>query len=235
MKKTFKGTLVLYLTILSLTISAQMEKQMRNSLVVGGTLSFSQETSKETQIIYFSPDNQQHIEVESKLRNSNFSPYFGAQINNNVLIGMSIEYQYQRRDIPSVVLSNGEFNVMYNVLETKGYSGSVFARYTFNPDNKFKFFTKSELGFLKLEREYLSFFEGNTESQDYDILFFDIGVGFLFEINDKYNVIANIGEVSYQVNAEKNSAYSNPDNIKYNILQAHFGLSSFQFGFERKF
>lgn len=131
------------------------------------------------------------------------SPYIGYALNKHFTVG--IEFDYSK----SSLFRQIDLNESYFFNESKTARYSLFGRYIFNPDDKLSFFTQLSIGqnFANLETIFSDFnstsFEKNSFSDNY--LSSNLGFGLHYKINNRFNILLDIGAISYDfLNNEAN-------------------------------
>lgn len=130
-----------------------------------------------------------------KNRSFSFSPYIGKEINTKLLIGLSLELQFAKYDAEGTIFI-GQPSVDRLTRNSKKLGGGIFARYTFNPESKIKFFIQPSINFFTLKEEQLN---DEILTQEERVNFIDIGVdlGLFYDINSKVRITLRNGGLSY--------------------------------------
>jgi hypothetical protein len=212
--------LILVLIVLfgiTLNSSAQIQK---GAMLIGGNVSFNvQERNEEFRIYNFA------LEDYYKRTFLSAHPQFGIFINESMLLGIGINYEFIETKSRRVYL------VSYRESESNQKSNLIF----FNPYFK-KFFKLKEKIFLTTSLNFLiGFGKRKMESEgDYvdnyksELKIFEyrlnISPGLTYFLNDKWALNANIGELFYSHTKETPDDYKGGSEKPKNI-EKNYGLS----------
>ena len=163
--------------------------------------------------------------------NAGIRPYLAKSINQNLTLGLVFEYDFNsiQYDVFSPL---PEISTELLKNESQFSAIGVFARTSFNPDNKLKFYLQPELTYgraIYTEQRGTIFTADRTDKIYAAVL----GFGGLYSLNDRFNLLVRLGSVGYNL-TERN--YNLQDvSERVNSAFASFRPADFSFGIEFKF
>lgn len=191
--------LILFLISFSLKSNAQ-EETKKSKFVAGSSLD-----------INFSGSNLSDLHWSTKF---GISPYFGWKPSENWVLGANVQLSNNAWSE-----SAGFANTISNIL---GYGIGLFARYEKGLSNKLKIYAWNSVNFIssKYSSNDSSTFKSNRLSAS-------IAPGFLYAINEKFNVLLQVGSISYD--------HFLPLSQNLNVLNLNFDIARPTLRFEVKF
>jgi hypothetical protein len=208
MKKVLSLTL---LALLCLEVNAQLQK---GNIMIGGSLSFSNNSSDQDFINGFS---------SSEATSFRLSPKAGYLLSDRAVIGLGL----------SLITSVTEYTSNSSAQETrnKGLDISPFYRQYFSLGDKVAFFAHgmATLGFSKSKSKS----QNGTDSEETEGngRSYTIGIvpGVNYFLNEKWALEASLGTLSYSAGNSDTSGTFGPD-VESRGFNFNFGIDSFSFG-----
>ena len=228
-----KLTLILLFIIIFQGLNAQ-EEEISNKFVLGGSINFSTQNNAYP----FSPFSiisgigGIYSNSLNEVKNANFaiSPYFGQEINSHWLAGVQLDFRraiFRAKDsFVNGQIGTGEFE-----RKSRQIGFGVFARYMFNPENKFIFFLQPSFEYNSLKEDEYFQSELNQEEKA-SFIEGRINIGVVYNINDKFRATLRTGGLLF-VDGKWEELDS--DNEKeFSSFTASLNLSNISFGFEMR-
>lgn len=205
-----KTLFVLIILIFScLYVMGQVDTDVsKSNFFVGGSASYATSTDDNTPLllnttIVFPPS------TEIKTISYSFRPNVGMQLSNNIALGLRLAYTYSNFNstTPFVILptfpspNEGFTGFLRSDRNTKDYSGSLFLRYTLNPDNKLQFIIEPSINYTKTKVNGVSRSDQMTTilRQDMDGIGVTVLGGLTYEFSERFRLISYIGGISYEI------------------------------------
>ena len=207
--------------------SAQDVPQTGKQFLVGGSFSYSHTVdpitfNSQTSGIFY---RERIIDVFS------INPYFAKILNNRWTIGMTVGYSHSNNKTEGEVTQLDVFRPSKTTFNR--VSTSVFGRFTMNPQNRINIFLRPnvEYAFQKSlsERDDIKFSENKISTVSAGI-----GLGVLYQLSNRINLSASIGDLAYKYGVINNLLYEDIKNLNFTQLDVNFNLSTWQFGLEYK-
>jgi hypothetical protein len=166
---------------------------------------------------------------ESSSQSMSFSGYLGNQISKNLAIGVSLDFFNSTSNFVEVFAGDpGIYKFDYN---SSIFGVNLFGRYVFFPDKKFNFFLNPNVGYNLTNAKSST----NSSSVENKATYISagVGLGILYNINDRWRVTASLGGISYLSGSW--AAVSTRPKEKFNQFQTQLNLSNTFFGLEYRF
>ncbi|KAB1154570.1 porin family protein [Tenacibaculum aiptasiae] len=152
----------------------------------------------------------------------NFSPKIGFSINNNLIIGLGLGYNYHKNDL--------NFTNTKNFTKNESYSIFPYIKKYFSLGQKLAFTLHGEFRYTysKYENDYNSLNNTNLSKANY--YFIGIRPGITYFLNKKIALEANIGALGYTKSNHThfpNNSIQEIDNFNFNLNSSNlnFGIS----------
>jgi hypothetical protein len=208
--------LSLLLAITSLSCLAQINK---GTVLLGGNLSFSRNVSKNT-----SPMNKYSGEVNT----FSLNPTLGFFVSDKWMAGLNIGYSNVNSSNNNPLGSfPSESETNLNLLSV----GPV-VRYYQPVSDKISFFGQANMGFGFGKSTYESRYNGNSDTQEYNVSSFVIGLnpGVVFFLTRRIGLEASIGSLSFNRSSSKSESddaeqENNSVGISFNPTQLGLGIN----------
>lgn len=232
-----KWTLIVLLLSLVQVIQAQ-EETKENEWVIGGSTNFliQNNTYPLTGLSITSGIGGIYSNTTNDTKNTIFaiSPYIGKQINTRLLLGLQLDYRlgnYKVEEIRVSTFPSGPNPIVDFQRQSNQFGVGIFSRYLFNPTKSFNFFLQPYLEYNMLREEES---QGSVVTQEEKVNFIELGIGLgmLYNINDRLRATLRSGGVSY-VNGKWEVLDTNTERT-FSSLGMSFNLSTIYFGFEIK-
>lgn len=221
-----KNLIFLFL-LLSFALHGQ-ESDNTNRYILGGSLSvFSsnninpESESTVSGTTFISPGSKSNNHIVG------FRPYLGRQINQRSIIGVRFSTGFS---LSKFRFDDEDEDSFRQFSYTIG--GGLFYRYYINPKNKLKVFVQpfADISTINGESEQAapSFEENRTINFDAGI-----GLGLIFSLSEKWNLLANIWSIDYRHSNFKTAL--KPESEISNTINANLSITNIGFGAEFSF
>lgn len=159
-----------------------------------------------------------------------FQPYVGKTINQKWILGLHADYRLGRYSTDDVQVF-GQLGLVDILQNSNQIGGGIFARYTFNPQQRFNIYLQPAILYHFLhEKDKLDGEVAQEEKVNY--LEISTNVGILYSLNSRLNATLRFGGLSY-VNGKWRIIDTDTSN-NFSAFSANFRLSNISFGLELK-
>lgn len=224
-----KFTLLILFILIFQGLNAQ-EEEITNKYVLGGTINFSTQNNAYPFSTFSVNSGIGGIFSSSSndIKNANFaiSPYIGKEINSHWVGGIQIDLRRAIFKFRNAQSSSGEFE-----RKSSQIGFGIFARYMFNPENKFVFFLQPSLEYNALKEEEYFQSELDQESKS-KFIEARINLGVVYNINEKFRLILRAGGLFFVDG--KWEEIDTDNEIEFSSFSANLNLSNIFFGFEMR-
>lgn len=220
--------LIFLLLLLSFALQGQ-ESENTKRFILGGSVSGFTNTTDSPEREQINGGGFASTLVGSSSSNHllDFRPYFGLIINQRSIVGARLSTGFSLRKFR---FDNQDEDAFRRSTLTLG--AGLFYRYYINPNNKFKVFIQpfADYEVINGETEQASpFFE-----EDRRVSFTaGVGLGLVFSLSEKWNLLANIWSVNYNRSNFKAALEEDPE--IQSTLNADFSIRTISFGAELSF
>ena len=213
-------------------IIAQEDIPTVNKYVLGGSMGFNSQSNTFPILILgnVSPIGTLFSNSTDDVTSSNFSftPYFGKEINPNVLIGAQLHFGTGSYDSKStnIIGQPGALNFERSNAEL-GFG--IFTRYTFNPEQRLNFFLQPFVEY-RTSREEVTL-DGVLEREEKaNFIQAGMSIGALYSINDRVRATLRAGVINY-INGSWEIVDTDTDR-SFSSFGANLNLANISFGVE---
>ncbi len=228
-----KLTLIAILISIAHIINAQ-EQMDKNKFILGGSINLhiQNNTYPLSSLSINSGIGGIFSNSTTDVKNTNFSflPYFGKEINPQLTLAFQVDYRVgiYKANNTSVFGQSDPVNFERN---SNQIGIGIFTRHTLNPYKQFSFYIQPYFEYNILnEEESLDSNIAQQEKASY--LELGLGVGLLYNINDRMRVILRTGALNY-VNGNWEILDTDTEK-KFSSFGANINLSTIFLGFEIK-
>jgi hypothetical protein len=215
--------------ILSISVFYSLHSQdvpsVGKSFILGGSVNFSsQKNSTPFQSLPFLINGRD----DSKYSYFSASPYFGKQINNHFVLGLSLDYSTNKSTFNNFDFGGNEY---LTVSKTNQIGFELFGRYVFYPDKTFNFYIQPYAGYSLQNSNSVS---DTVENQEQKATYISagIGIGMLYNINETWRLTLSSGGINYINGSWDATAFAPVE--KFNRIYSGLSLSNISFGLELK-
>ncbi len=225
-KLTLILALVSVLQMVNAQVATEPETPYDNKSILGGSFIFF---TSENGLFYISPGTYTGSD-DSKVTAFGISPYYGREVNPNLILGGKFNYLNTKEESESSFPGSPDIHWKTN---SNMFGVGIFSRYTFNPEDKANLFIEPFINYNKRTSKQK---RESTLIRKEEINFIELGtyVGALYNISSKMRINLKIGAINY-VNGSKEITSEDGDRDK-NTDFSHFvtaiNLTNVFFGFE---
>lgn len=163
--------------------------------------------------------------------NAGIRPYLAKSINPNLTLGLVFEYDFNSIQY-NIFSPFPEIGTELLKSESQFSAIGVFARTSFNPDNKLKFYLQPELTYgraIYMEQTGTVLTTDRTDKIYAAVL----GFGGIYSLNDRFNLLVRLGAVGYNLTERNHNLQDLSERVNSGF--ASFRPADFSFGIEFKF
>lgn len=219
-----------------LTITNAQEPGIDNKFILGGSMNFliQNNTYPLTSLSLITRTGGIYSGSTNDIRYTTlaFSPYFGKEINSNLMVGLQFDYRKvknEQDDVPVFVLGQSNPNTVDIKRNSNLFGIGIFTRYIVNPSNQFSFFFQPYAQY-NLLNEDLSEDSIVRRQEKANFLELGVGLGMIYNVNNKIRAVLRSGGLNYVTGKWE---IKNTDTGKnFNSFGTNFSLSNIYLGFE---
>lgn len=229
----------LHICILFILFAASLyaqEDTNNNAYIIGGTMSFIHQnnTYPTSSIGINSSIGGIYSNSTDETKNTlfRFQSYAGKTISQKWILGLQADYRWGRYRADGLTVFNSSVVLVADILQNSNQiGGGIFARYTFNPQQRFNIYLQPNVLYHFLyEKDKL---DGEiVQEEKVNYLEISTNAGILYALNSRLNATLRFGGLSYI-----NGKWQIIDTDRFNnfsSFSANFRLSSISFGLELK-
>lgn len=160
-------------------------------------------------------------------------PYVGKVVSPKWTLGLKIDYTIQRyKAFDAVIIVGGSMSGVFDVSQNSNQiGGGLFARYTFNPQQRLNIYLQPAASYNFYNLKYGIDNELRTTEQT-NYLLVNADVGLLYGITERLNVNLRLGALNFLTGRRK---IEDMDVVNsFSSFNANFRLSNLSFGMEFK-
>jgi len=175
-----------------------------NNYFVGGAASFSTSTNDNTPDIVGTIIISNPSVDDIKTTSYSFSPTMGRRISEHLSVGLRLRYAYTSVSTESTsmlqFIPSGPPVVSRNNRIERSYGAGIFARYSFNPQNKLQFYVEPMISYAKSTSDFTGIISDRLTVEDIDnnSASLSAGVGLMYNVSDRFRLITRLGGLSYE-------------------------------------